>query len=78
MRVTDYTTKIKEICDALESINVIVDKDKMVQICLGGLEVRADPDNSLHKGEAIVVFRPAINAYCQGKPHRCIKKHTIR
>ena len=30
MSVTDYTTKIKEIYDALGSINVTVDKDEMV------------------------------------------------
>ena len=37
MSVIDYNTKIKEICDALGSINVMVDEDEMVQICLGGL-----------------------------------------
>ena len=37
MLVTDYTTKIKEICDALGSINVTFDEDEMVQICLDGL-----------------------------------------
>ena len=35
--MTDYTTKIKEICDALGSISVTVDEDEMVQIYLGGL-----------------------------------------
>ena len=40
MTVTDYTTKIKEICDALGSINMTVDEDEMVQICLGGLAQR--------------------------------------
>ena len=30
MSVTDYNTKMKEICDALGSINVMVDKDEMV------------------------------------------------
>ena len=33
----DYTTKIKEICDALRSINVMVEEDEMVQIYLDGL-----------------------------------------
>ena len=37
MSVTDYTNKVKEICDALGSINVTVDADEMVQICLDGL-----------------------------------------
>ena len=43
MYVTDYTTKVKEICDALRSINVTVDEDEMVQICLGGLAQRYGP-----------------------------------
>ena len=34
MTVTDYTTKIKEIYDALGSINVTVDKEEMVPIFL--------------------------------------------
>ena len=37
MSVSDYTAKIKSICDSLGSINVNVDKDEMVQVCLGGL-----------------------------------------
>ena len=32
MLVTDYTTKVKEICDTLGSINVMVDEDEMVHI----------------------------------------------
>ena len=41
--VTNYTTKVKEICDALGSINVTVNEDEMVQICLGGLAQRYGP-----------------------------------
>ena len=37
MLVTNYTTKIKEICDALGSIKVTMDEDEIVQICLGDL-----------------------------------------
>ena len=37
MSVSDYTAKINNICDSLDSINVNVDKDEMVQVCLGGL-----------------------------------------
>ena len=33
----DYTSKIKEICDTLGSIDFMVEDDEMVQICLGGL-----------------------------------------
>ena len=43
MTVTDYTTKIKEIFDALGSINVTMDEDEMVQIFLGGLTHRYGP-----------------------------------
>ena len=40
MSIGNYTLKIKELCDALGSINVIIDDDEMVQICLGGLAPR--------------------------------------
>ena len=43
MMVTDYTTKIKEICDALGFINMTVNEDKMVNIFLGGLAQRYNP-----------------------------------
>ena len=35
MSVSDYIVKIKSICDSLGSINVNVDEDEMVQVCLG-------------------------------------------
>ena len=37
MSVIDYTSKIKDICDSLASIDVNVKEVEMVQICLGGL-----------------------------------------
>ena len=37
MSVADYTSKIKDICDSLASIDVNVEEGEMVQICLGGL-----------------------------------------
>ena len=40
MSITGYTLKIKELCDALGSINVIIDNEEMVQICLRGLAPR--------------------------------------
>ena len=40
MSMSDYTAKIKSICDSLGSINVNIDDDEMVQICLGGLAPR--------------------------------------
>ena len=41
--MTDYTTKIKDICNALGSINVSVDEEEMVQIYLHGLAQRYGP-----------------------------------
>ena len=43
MTVANYTTKMKEICNALGSINVIMDDDEMVQICLCGLAPWYEP-----------------------------------
>ena len=43
MPMSDYTTKIKSICDSLGSININVDEVKMVQVCLGSLAQRFDP-----------------------------------
>ena len=37
MSVADYTSKIKDICDSLASIDVNVEEGEMVQISLGGL-----------------------------------------
>ena len=42
MSIGNYTLKIKELCDALGSINVSIDDEEMVQICLGGLAPRFD------------------------------------
>ena len=35
--MADYTSKIKDICDSLASIQVNIEESEMVQICLGGL-----------------------------------------
>ena len=43
MSVSDYTAKIKSICDSLGSININIDEDEMVQVCLGGLAQRLNP-----------------------------------
>ena len=37
MSVNDYTLKIKSICESLASINVIVDDDDKIEVCLRGL-----------------------------------------
>mgnify|MGYP006889251511 CR=1 FL=1 len=40
MSIVSYTLKIKELCDALRSINIVIDDNEMVQICLNGLAPR--------------------------------------
>ena len=37
MYVNNYTLKIKSICESLASINVIVDDDDKIEVCLRGL-----------------------------------------
>ena len=36
MSVADYTSKIKEICDSLVSVNMNIEEDEMVQVFLVG------------------------------------------
>ena len=43
MTVIEYTMKIKETSEALGSINVMLDEEEMVQVCLGGLLQRYGP-----------------------------------
>ena len=40
LSVANYIARIKEICDSLGSINMTVEEDKMVQVCLRGLVSR--------------------------------------
>ena len=35
LSMADYTSKIKEICDSLASIDVNIEESEMVQVCLG-------------------------------------------
>ena len=42
MSIESYILNIKELCDFLGSINVNIDDDEMVQICLYGLAPRFD------------------------------------
>ena len=42
MSVADNTTRLKDICDSLASINVTIEEDEMVKVCLGvGIELRS-------------------------------------
>ena len=36
LSVANYTSKIKDICDSLASIDVYIEESEMVQVCLGG------------------------------------------
>ena len=40
MSMADYTSHIKEICDSLASINVTIEEDDMVYVCLGGFALK--------------------------------------
>ena len=42
MSIKSYTLKIKEMCNSLEPINVDIDDDETVQICLDSLTPRFD------------------------------------
>ena len=37
LSMVDYTSKIKEICNSLASIDVNIEEGEMVHVCLGGL-----------------------------------------
>ena len=37
MSISDYALEIKGICESLTSINVLVDDDDKVEVCLHGL-----------------------------------------
>ena len=43
MSVSDYTDKMKSICNSLSSININVEEEEMVQVCSGNLAQRFDP-----------------------------------
>ena len=43
MSISDYTTKIKNICDSLSSVNINIKEDEMVQVFLGSLAQWFDP-----------------------------------
>ena len=38
--MADYTSRIKDICDSLASIEVNIEEGEMVQMCLGGLALK--------------------------------------
>ena len=37
MSVADYTSKIKDICDTLTTINMTIEEEEMVDVYIGGL-----------------------------------------
>ena len=58
---------------------MMVDENKMVQICLGGLtEVQVNPDGNMHTGEATVHLWLAIDVDGQRKPRKWVKDRSIR
>ena len=69
-------SKIKDICDSLGSINVTVDKDEMVQVCLGGVAHRFKiiSNSHMHEGEATLILRLIIDVDGRRKPYGDDKK----
>ena len=47
MSIGNYTLKVKDLCNALGSLDVNINDDEMVQICLGGLAPRFDAIRSV-------------------------------
>ena len=78
--MADYTSKIKDICDPLASIEVNIKESEMVQICLRRFvaEVQSVPDGYVHPGEDAVLFRFAVDAPGRGEPRGCVYKHAHR
>ena len=77
MLVTDYTSKIKEICDLLGSINVPLDKDEMVYIYLGDRAKRYGIiwTSIYYIREVDVLFQATFSAPRIRKSCGCINEH---
>ena len=80
MSVADYTSKRKDICDSLASIDVNVEEGEMVQICLGG---PASKFKSFRIGVCTrentpSFFRLTIDPHFRGEPRRCADEHARR
>ena len=58
LSVADYTSKIKDICDSLASIEVNIEESEMVQICLRGLALKFGAFRTAvcNPGEDVVLF----------------------
>ena len=63
MSITSYTLKIKELCDALGSIDVVIDDDEMVQIMprQPSIPIQHNENGNTRKGEYSLILRPPIN-----------------
>ena len=69
MSVSDYTAKIKILCDSLGFINVNIDEDEMVQLCLSALAQRF---NSLRTAILARETPPSFFNLRIGEDHRTI------
>ena len=80
MSMSDYTAKIKSICDSLGSININVNGDKMVQVCLGRphTTIRPIKDGNLGERKPSFVLRPPIDVIGRRKPRPNQKQGTGR
>ena len=76
LSITNYTLKIKELCDSLGSINVNIDDDEMVQICLSVLTPWFNPYvGNPHEGKPSLLFRSPIDVTGGRKPRSNEKQH---
>ena len=80
LSVADYTSKIKDICDSLASIEVNIEESEMVQICLGGLAPKFGAFRMAvcTREKMPSFFRFAVDAPGRGAPRGCVYKHAHR
>ena len=80
MSVADYTSKVKEICDSLASVNVNVEEDEMVQVSWwASVKVGSVLNNGLHKGEyAFVLYASCCSRRKITMVHRRVHTPTTR
>ena len=76
--MADYTSKIKDICDSLASIDVNVEEGEMVQICLGGLasKFKAFQTAVCTRENMPSFFDLQSMLLIEEKPRRCVDEHT--
>jgi hypothetical protein len=67
MSINEYSLKIKGIVESLASINVFVDDDDLVSVCLNGLGKGIQAFQDIHncQGECSQLLGSCVNANCR-------------